>query len=207
MKFDFHKNHQLLFGTIFWGFVLLSLIIAVLPAMSVQEENKPLPSSEPLTELQQRGLNVYVSEGCMYCHTQQVRPIEMEEVWGRPSAPGDYARISRQDVWRQTPAVLGSARTGPDLSNVGNRQPSDVWHYMHLFNPRAVVKESIMPSYPWLFEVKEEPDSDDTVISVPGDFAPEDGTVVATDKANALVAYLLSLKQVKLDSAERAPAE
>lgn len=202
MKLDFHKNHQLLFGTIFLGFLLLSLIIAVIPAMSVQKENKPLPDSKPLTELEQKGLNVYVSEGCMYCHTQQVRPIEMDEVWGRPSAPGDYAHLGRQDIWRQTPAVLGSARTGPDLSNVGNRQPSDVWHYMHLYNPRSVVGESIMPSYPWLFDIKEEPDSDDTVISIPGEFAPEEGKVVATEEAEALIAYLLSLKQVKLETAE-----
>jgi cytochrome c oxidase cbb3-type subunit 2 len=207
MKFDFHKNHQLLFGTIFWGFVFLSLIIAVFPAVSVQKENKPLPASEPLTALQLKGLNVYVSEGCMYCHTQQVRPVEMDEVWGRPSAPGDYARLGRQDIWRQTPAVLGSARTGPDLSNVGNRQPSAVWHYMHLYNPRSVVSESIMPSYPWLFEVKQKTDPDDIIISVPEDLAPEAGMVVATEKAKALVAYLLSLKQVKLTSGESASAE
>ncbi len=206
MKLDFHQNHKLLYGTIFTGFVILSLIIAVFPAMWVQERNEPLPDSRALTELEQKGLNVYVSEGCMYCHTQQVRPIDMDAVWGRPSAPGDYARIGRQDVWRQTPAVLGSARTGPDLSNVGNRQPSEVWHYMHLFNPRSVVGESVMPSYPWLFEVKDDAGPDDTVITIPGDYAPKQGTVVATEKAEALVAYLLSLKQVKLESGETADA-
>lgn len=198
MEFNFHKNHKLLFGTVFWGFIFLSLLIAVIPAMWVEEENEPLPASEPLTEIEQRGLNVFISEGCVYCHTQQVRPIDMDEHWGRPSAPGDYARLGPQDIWRQTPAVLGSERTGPDLSTIAERQPSDVWHYMHLYNPRSVVEESIMPSYPWLFEVKENPADNETVVSMPGKYGPEGGQVIATEKAEALVAYLLSLKQVSL---------
>lgn len=199
MKLDFHKNHKLLFGTVFWGFIFLSLIIAVFPAMWVQEENEPLPADEPFTEIEQKGLNVFISEGCVYCHTQQVRPIKMDEIWGRPSAPGDYANINRQDIWRQTPAVLGSERTGPDLSNVGERQPSAVWHHMHLFNPRSVVEESIMPSYPWLYEIKEEAGSEETVVSMPEGFGPEEGEIVATEKADALVAYLQSLKQSPMD--------
>ena len=200
MKFNFHKNHKLLFGVVFWGFVFLSLIIAVFPALWVQDQNEPLPASEPPTELELKGRTVFISEGCVYCHTQQVRPLAMDENWGRPSAPGDYARINRQDIWRQTPAVLGSERTGPDLTNVGKRQPSAVWHYMHLYNPRAVVEESIMPSYPWLFNVVEEPASDAITVSMPEGFGPQNGTIVATQEAKALIAYLQSLKQVDMDA-------
>ncbi len=199
MKLNFHKNHNLLFGVVFWGFVFLSLIIAVFPAVWVQDKNEPLPGSQPMTALEKKGLDVFVSEGCMYCHTQQVRPLEMDKMWGRPSAPGDYARIGRQDVWRQTPAVLGSARTGPDLSSIGTRQPSDVWHYMHMYNPRSVVKESIMPSYPWLFEVVENPADDDVTVTMPEGFGPDEGTIIATPKAKALIAYLQSLKQGSLE--------
>src|SRR5690625_3723151 len=200
MKLNFHKNHKLLYGTIFWGFIFLSLLIAVLPATWVQNENEPLPASEPMTDIERRGLNVFISEGCVYCHTQQVRPISMDESWGRPSAPGDYAWLNRQDVWRQTPAVLGSERTGPDLSNVGQRQPSAIWHYMHLYNPRSVVEESIMPSYPWLFTVKKEPEDGDTQVSMPEGFGPENGTIIATEKAEALVTYLQSLQQLPIDT-------
>jgi cytochrome c oxidase cbb3-type subunit 2 len=200
MKLNFHKNHKLLFGVVFWGFVALTLMIAVLPAGWVQRQNEPLPASEPMTKMQQKGLNVFISEGCVYCHTQQVRPIEMDQPWGRPSAPGDYARINRQDVWRQTPAVLGSERTGPDLSNIGERQPSEVWHYMHLYNPRSVVEESIMPSYPWLFEITDSPSDDATVVSMPEGYGPENGTIVAADQAEALIAYLKSLNQVPMDA-------
>lgn len=200
MKFNFHKNHKLLFGVVFWGFIFLSLLIAVFPALWVQQQNKPLPASEPMTKLERKGMKIFINEGCVYCHTQQVRPIEMDENWGRPSAPGDYARINRPSIWRQTPAVLGSARTGPDLTNIGKRQPSAVWHFMHLYNPRSVVEESVMPSYPWLFSIDKNPSDDATVVSMPGEYGPEEGQVVATERAEALVAYLQSLKQVPMDA-------
>lgn len=206
MKLNFHKNHKLLFGVVFWGFVFLSLLIAVFPALWVQQKNEPLPASEPMTKLERKGMKVFINEGCVYCHTQQVRPIPMDSNWGRPSAPGDYARINRPSIWRQTPAVLGSARTGPDLTNIGKRQPSAVWHYMHLYNPRSVVEESIMPSYPWLFKVVENPPESATVVSMPGEYGPRNGSIVATEKAKALVAYLQSLKQVPMD-AEATPAQ
>src|SRR5699024_3380554 len=200
MKLNFHKNHKLLFGVIFSGFLALSLIIAVLPATWVQTNNEPLPASEEMTEMEKRGLQVYIDEGCVYCHTQQVRPIAMDENWGRPSAPGDYARVNRPGVWEQTPAALGSSRNGPDLTNIGKRQPSEVWQYMHLYNPRSVVKESIMPSFPWLFKIVDEPASGATTVSMPEGFGPENGTIVATKEAEALVAYLKSLKQVPVDA-------
>ena len=200
MNFNFNTNHKLLFGVVFSGFLALSLIIAVLPATWVQNNNEPLPASEPMSDVVRKGLNVYIDEGCVYCHTQQVRPIEMDENWGRPSAPGDYARINRPSAWQQTPAVLGSSRNGPDLSNIGKRQPSEVWQYMHLYNPRSVVEESIMPSFPWLFEVVENPAEDATTVSMPEGFGPDNGTIVATREAEALVAYLKSLKQVAMDA-------
>lgn len=198
MKLNFHKNHKLLFGTVFWVYLFLSIIIAVAPALWVQDQAEPLPWDEPLTELQRKGLSVYINEGCVYCHTQQVRPLKMDKVWGRGSIPADYAYIGRPSVWRQTPAVLGSSRIGPDLTNIGKRQPSKTWQYMHLWNPRSVVKASIMPAYHWLFKVVKNPSDSATVVPVPEKYAPESGKVVPTKRAKALVAYLLSLKQEPL---------
>jgi len=195
MKLNFHENSYLLYSTVLLVFFALSLIIAVIPSINVQKTNEPLPNSEPLTEAEQRGLDLYVAEGCLYCHTQQVRPLGMDEPYGRPSASGDYARFRPIDFWRFTPSVLGSERTGPDLSNIGNRQPSETWHYIHLYNPRAVVKESIMQSYPWFFEIKENPGPGDIAIPVPEEYGPSEGTVVAGEKAKDIVAYLLALKQ------------
>src|SRR5690606_8668570 len=199
------KDHRALAGLSFGVFVLLSLVVAVLPATTMQESNSPLPGSSPLLEAAQRGLKVYVREGCVACHTQQVRNIEMDNVWGsRPSIPADYYYAkARMDVWRQSPSILGSERTGPDLTSIGERNPSETWHYMHLYNPRIVVPESIMPSYTWLFEVKEEAEEEDVVLNLPPSLKPAHGVVVAGNDARDLVAYLLSLKQVDLPTVER----
>lgn len=199
---NFHRNHWLLLGTIFFGFIGLALIIAILPAQWMQRNTEPLPEAEPLSDLEQRGLEVYIAEGCVACHTQQVRPLPMDQPWGRPAAAADYALLGPMDVWRPySPAVLGSARTGPDLSNIGARQSSETWQYLHLYNPRAVVKDSIMPAYPWLFEPATGAEGDAPVVTIPEAYAPEGGKVVPTSQGQALVAYLLALRQIPIEGA------
>lgn len=206
MRLDFHKNHWLLFGVIFFGFIAIGLLIAIGPAIWVQNNSHPLPGAEPLTEAEFAGLQVYLAEGCVYCHTQQVRPVAMDAVYGRPSAPGDYAYLNALGPFSpNAPAVLGSQRTGPDLSNVGRRQPSETWQLLHLYNPRTVVPDSVMPAFPWMFEVKAEADEDDVVVAVPPSHAPEVGVVVAGQKALDLTAYLLSLSQVPIEDTAVAP--
>lgn len=200
MKLNFHSNHKLLFSTILFGFLALSATIAVAPALWVEANTVPLPGSEPMTALEREGLGVYIAEGCVACHTQQVRPLAMDEVWGRPAVPGDFAHVGPLGAMSPyAPALLGSSRTGPDLSNVGARQASETWQYLHLYNPRIVVPDSVMPAYPWLFEVVEEAGADDVLVPVSGEHAPAAGQVVAGEKGKALVAYLLSLEQVPLE--------
>lgn len=187
---NFHVDHRLLYGTAFGGFVLLTLIIAIFPAFrSIAVE--PTPGLEPLKPLEAQGREIYVSEGCSYCHTQQLRPVPPDRPYGRPAAAGDYAY--------STPQLLGTARTGPDLSDIGNRQSDATWHLIHLYQPRTVVKESVMPAYPWYFELKDRAEPGDTVVPVPPPFALEGKVVVARRDALALLAYLQSLKQPKLD--------
>lgn len=200
--FDFHKNHKTLVIAAFVGFVVLSFIVAVFPASQMQKV-QPLPDQPNLTENEREGLHIYISEGCVACHTQQVRNIEMDNVWGdRPSIPSDYYYSKqRMDVWRQSPSLLGSERTGPDLTNIGVRQSSKDWHLLHLYNPRTVVGESVMPSYPWLFEVVDSSSVglEDTVVNLPETFASPSGTtVIAKKEVVQLVAYLQSLKQLEL---------
>lgn len=196
---NFHKNHWLLLGTIFFGYIILVYFVAIGPAISIQQDTAPLPAADPMTHLQRRGLAVYISEGCAACHTQQVRPLPMDQVWGRPSVAADYAYIRPLNLLHPyAPAVLGSERTGPDLTTIGERQPSKTWQYIHLYNPRAVSPDSVMPAFPWLFRVVENPAEDATVVPVPEPYAPESGKVVVDDRARALVAYLLSLKQAPL---------
>ena len=198
MRLDFHRNHQLLFGMVFSVFVILSLVIAVGPAIWVNDNNRPLPGLKPLTPQEEAGLTIYVAEGCQYCHSQQVRPIKVDRPFGRPSAPGDFALLKPLDTLRMTPEILGTERTGPDLSNVAARQSSGTWNLIHLFNPRSVVEDSVMQAYPWLFEIKENPASSDQVVPIPEDYAPKNGKVIPSQKAKALLAYILSRKQVPL---------
>ncbi|MBX2912256.1 MAG: cytochrome c [Cyclobacteriaceae bacterium] len=198
--FNLHKNHKNLVVISFVVFVLLSLFVSVMPAYQMQEV-APLPGQPQPTASELNGLHIYISEGCVACHTQQVRNIEMDKMWGdRPSIPSDYYYSKkRMGLWRQSPSLLGSERTGPDLTNVGVRQPAVQWHLLHLYNPRSVVAESVMPAYPWLFEEKENPSEKDVVVPVPPQFLKsEKAKVVATQEALDLAAYLQSLKQAPL---------
>ncbi len=197
MNFNFHTNHKLLLVTISIGFLILSSIIAVIPAYHVQENNPTLSGAVKPNDGELRGKMIYISEGCQACHTQQVRSNAIDQPWGeRPSIPADYSQNTRMNVWRNTASVLGSERTGPDLTNIGKRQPGDIWHLLHLYNPRAVVKESIMPAYPWLFQEVDEVRTGDRAINLPNEFAPENGKkVITTQRVEDLVAYLVSLKQ------------
>jgi cytochrome c oxidase cbb3-type subunit 2 len=173
----------------FFVYLVLAIVMGVIPG-TMLSATKPLRGVVPLSQQEARGRDVYIGEGCSYCHTQQVRPLEQDRVWGRPSARGDYAYA--------TPQLLGTERTGPDLTNIGARQPSDVWHLIHLYQPRALVHGSIMPAYPWLFVEQSRADPGDVAVPVPAGYAPAGKTVVASQSALDLVAYLKSLKQAAL---------
>jgi cytochrome c oxidase cbb3-type subunit 2 len=149
-----------------------------------------------------QGRRVFVANGCVSCHSQQVRgagTVDAARGWGdRRTVPLDY-------IYGQ-PAELGLMRNGPDLTNIGVRQPNAEWHYLHLYNPRAVTPGSIMPPFRFLFEKRKisgERSADALYLS--GDDAVPDGyEVVPTPQAKALVGYLLSrdkshpLKEIKV---------
>jgi cytochrome c oxidase cbb3-type subunit 2 len=146
----------------------------------------------PLSGLAQRGHEVYAAQGCVYCHSQQVRG----ETQGSDLARGWGARRTvARDYLRERPHFLGTMRTGPDLSNVGRRQPSAEWHHKHLYHPQAVSPGSAMPPFRFLYQLRKvagEP-SPDALKLDPADAPPPGWEVVPTPDARALVAYLLSL--------------
>ena len=101
---------------------------------------------------------------------------------------------------------MGTERTGPDLTNIGKRQPSEAWNLLHLYQPRAVVDESVMPAYPWLFSVKPKLDPGDVEVVVPDKYREGiSGKIVASQEALQLVAYLQSLVQTELYSVQESP--
>lgn len=202
---EFFNNHTKLFRTALGLFVGLTIVVAVLPAINNQENNAPLPGYKPLSEEAYLGKRSFISNGCVACHTQQVRNVDMDKIWGsRPGMAADYAAITRTDFWRNTATLMGTERTGPDLTNVGTRQPSVAWNLLHLYQPRAVVEKSIMPAYPWLFEIRDSVGKDEIEVIVPSAFRKAiNGNIIASKEALHLVAYLQSLQQTPLPDGKK----
>jgi cytochrome c oxidase cbb3-type subunit 2 len=138
----------------------------------------PYPSARP--GLAAHGKEVYRSLGCADCHTRHVRAAyfssDIARGWGNRFTVA-------QDYLNDYPVMLGNLRAGPDLTNIGARQTNENWHLLHLYNPRRVIPGSLMPRYPFLFNVK--PGAEPTIESIHN---------FATDDARNLVAYLLSLQ-------------
>jgi cytochrome c oxidase cbb3-type subunit 2 len=117
-------------------------LVEITPLYFMKSTTEPVTGLKPYSALELSGRDIYIREGCVGCHSQMIRPFRTEtERYGHYSVAGEFV-YDRPFLW-------GSKRTGPDLARVGGRY-SDDWHRIHLFNPRDVVPESIMPSYPWL---------------------------------------------------------
>ncbi len=121
-------------------------LVQIVPLLFATETTQPMEGVEPYAPLEFAGRDIYVREGCYNCHSQMIRPFRAEtERYGHYSLAGEFV-YDRPFQW-------GSKRTGPDLARVGGRY-SDLWHYVHMMNPRDVVPESNMPAYPWLADRK-----------------------------------------------------
>lgn len=124
------------------GIILLAPVLVILVLIPwITMKDKPSDTFRVRTALEERGRDLYVNNGCTFCHTQFVRNID----WGmgaeRVAEAGDYIR----DV----PHLVGTERTGPDLSQEGGEHPDD-WHLAHFVNPRYTRPESIMPAFEFL---------------------------------------------------------
>lgn len=179
------------------GFIIVAMaILAYATLLLVALPSLQLASVEGwegelvLTEQEQRGRDLYVQNGCVYCHSQQTRDVNFGpdalRGWGRYAVPSDYVG--------DNPHLLGTMRTGPDLHNIGVRQPSEDWHLVHLFQPRAVLPNSVMPAYPFLFKEMLSAPEGSKVVPVPDTFKTAGSVVVASEDALALVAYLKTLR-------------
>lgn len=189
----FHTKPVALVATVGITFFSLSWLIALGPALQLRQASlAEIADRTPADAAVQRGKAVYLAEGCGYCHSQFVRGTFVDAPYGRAHTAADYAG--------QNPPVPGTQRTGPDLSNVGNRQPSWMWNFMHLYNPRTMVPESIMPSFPWMFDVLPDAAAENHEFAIyAAAFTPEflEEGLVALPRQEAvdLVTYLRSLKQ------------
>jgi len=122
--------------------ILVGSVIEIVPTLSVNKYVNTEKKVEPFTPLELAGRDIYVKEGCFTCHSQMIRTIPSDVLRYGAASTIEESMYDRPFQW-------GSKRTGPDLARLGKKYP-DLWHYMHMEDPRAVIKESIMPAYPWL---------------------------------------------------------
>lgn len=137
---------MVVFGGLMAFFTVVFMVV-VLPTTTFEPE--PSENWRPLTALELEGRNVYLANGCIYCHSGFVRPQDTYAsqyyVYSRPAEPGDYMGQG------ETPNLFGTIRTGPDLSNAGGFHP-DSWHYAHYTNARYTTPYSVMPQFSFINE-------------------------------------------------------
>ncbi len=150
-----HKKLEENTGLLIFGILFVSSIgglVQVLPSIFQESLKTPTETTHPYGALELTGRDIYIREACGVCHTQQIRPLLAEIKRYGPYTRAGEAVYDRPFLW-------GSKRTGPDLQRVGGKY-SDIWHRLHLINPRDVVQNSIMPAYPWLLERAANADAD-----------------------------------------------
>ncbi|MEI6276538.1 MAG: cytochrome-c oxidase, cbb3-type subunit I [Prolixibacteraceae bacterium] len=124
-------------------------VVEIIPMMKVQSNIPTISTVTPYTPLELEGRDIYVSNGCYNCHSQQVRPLRFET-----DRYGEYSKIG--EFIYDHPFQWGSRRTGPDLARAGYMGSSTyktaIWHFNHFSKPNTVVPRSIMPAYPFLLD-------------------------------------------------------
>jgi cbb3-type cytochrome oxidase cytochrome c subunit len=121
-----------------------TIAVGLVAALLVYQVVRPFSSTPSEGSALERGRRVYISEGCINCHSQYVRPNTADVlIWG-PTQTIDELR-------EQHPPLIGNRRQGPDLSQIGGRR-SALWLKAHFYDPRQVSHASFMPSYSYLFQ-------------------------------------------------------
>ena len=143
----FAKHHVLEKNPILLAIAILIVvaiggIVQIVPLFYLQSTVEKVDGMRPYTPLELAGRNIFVREGCYLCHSQMIRSLRDEvERYGHYS-------LAAESMYDH-PFQWGSKRNGPDLARVGLKY-TDTWQVAHLKDPRAVVPQSIMPSYAFL---------------------------------------------------------
>ncbi len=124
--------------------VTIGGLVEIAPLFYLENTIEKVEGMRPYSPLELAGRDIYIREGCYLCHSQMIRPFRDEvERYGHYSLAAE-SMYDHSFQW-------GSKRTGPDLARVGGRY-SNEWHVQHLIEPRAIVPESVMPSYAFLMD-------------------------------------------------------
>ena len=125
---------------VYWASVYLMVIM---PMMTF--ESAPSEIWRAWSAREKAGHEVWINNGCHYCHSLYIRTNDWDLGAERIAQAGDYAA--------QEPPIMGTERTGPDLSQAGGEHPDD-WHLAHFVNPRFTRPNSLMPSWEFLGQDK-----------------------------------------------------
>jgi cytochrome c oxidase cbb3-type subunit I/II len=120
--------------------VLVASVLELVPTFLIRSSVPLTGKIKPYTPLELLGRDLYVSEGCYNCHSQQIRPLFAET-----ERYGEYSR-AEEGIYDR-PFQWGSRRIGPDLAREGGRY-NHFWHYRHFLDPGSATPGSIMPAYP-----------------------------------------------------------
>ncbi len=137
-------------GVIFVVLVFIALAIGgaveIIPMLKIESNIPKIAAVTPYSPLELAGRDIYVSNGCYNCHSQQVRPLRWET-----DRYGEYSKIG--EFVYDHPFQWGSRRTGPDLARSGwvgsSTYKTAIWHYNHFTKPKEINPQTIMPAYPW----------------------------------------------------------
>src|SRR3989339_989977 len=123
--------------------ILIGGAVQIIPMLAIDSNIPTIASIKPYTPLELQGRDIYIREGCVSCHSQLVRPFRSET-----ERYGEYTKAG-EGVYEH-PFLWGSKRTGPDLQREGGKY-GNLWHFLHMEDPRSMSPGSIMPRYPWLY--------------------------------------------------------
>ncbi|CAL2059812.1 cytochrome-c oxidase, cbb3-type subunit I [Tenacibaculum sp. 190524A05c] len=126
--------------------ILIGGLIQIVPTLMVKSNIPYIEEVKPYSALELEGRDIYISNGCVSCHSQMIRPFRSEvERYGEYSKAGEFVY--------DHPFLWGSKRTGPDLHRIGGKY-NDNWHFNHMYDPQSTSPGSIMPAYQWIIKNK-----------------------------------------------------
>jgi cbb3-type cytochrome oxidase cytochrome c subunit/mono/diheme cytochrome c family protein len=131
------------------GLLAFFTVVFVVVWLPIQTFDPPASNDwAPLSNAALKGRNLFASNGCYVCHSGYSRPQDVREglyfLYPKISQPGDFWGSD------QSPNLLGTERTGPDLSQESGWHPDD-WQYAHFYDPRYMDPKSLMPDMKSLF--------------------------------------------------------
>jgi cytochrome c oxidase cbb3-type subunit II len=135
------------------GLLAFFTVVAIVVWLPIHTFDPPASKDwAPLSDQALKGRNLFASNGCYVCHSGYSRPQDVREalyfLYPKISQPGDFYGSD------QSPNLLGTERTGPDLSQESGWHPDD-WQRAHFYDPRFMDPKSLMPDMKSLFSDKQ----------------------------------------------------